>query len=101
MDLDAHLTQLMKRNIVDSGWNPYPKPEISEGMDFVSDLLTKYVDDLMMRKKLGESEESPASVHLRKVVMLEEIDDIISVVQAKSEVLYEEAQKNAERLAEE
>ena len=54
-----------------------------------------------MRKKLGEAPDAAASVHLRKVVSVEEIDDIIQEVQAKSEVLYEEALKNAEKLAEE
>jgi hypothetical protein len=39
--------------------------------------MNKYINDLVMRKKIGDSEEAPASVHLRKVVMLEEIDDII------------------------
>lgn len=52
-------------------------PDISEGCDFITDLLYSYFEDLRVRKKVQEFGSPPTSVLLRKGVRLGDIDNII------------------------
>lgn len=100
-DLVAHLQELDGRNLMGSDWNPFPLKDITEGSDFVSDLLTRYFAELNKRKQSQESGRQAVSVILRKSILLTEINDIMEAVQAKSIALAADAGKIAERLKEE
>jgi len=59
-------------------------PDISEGCDFVTDLLYNYFEDLRVRKKVQEYGQPPTSVLLRKTVRLEDIDELIDDLSKKT-----------------
>lgn len=67
----------------------------------MSDLIKRYIQNLSMQLKNDATDDKPASVHLRKEVTLDEIDDIIMEVQGESDILLAEAEKAAATLAEE
>lgn len=46
--------------------------------DFFTDLVDKYLDDLEMRKGLGNSEQSPFIEVLRKTVLLDEMSGVVN-----------------------
>ena len=68
------------RKLAKNDWDPFPLYDITEGSDFVETLMTRYLDDIRVRKKEAEFGLPPPSVLLRKTVRLSEIDRMIEIV---------------------
>lgn len=53
MDLEEHRAMLEKKMIAKKGdgWNVFAMTNISEGCDFVTELLEKYLEDIRVRHR--------------------------------------------------
>lgn len=80
IDLKEHLADLNHKKLAKNDWDPFPLYDITEGSDFVARLMTRYLDDIRVRKKEAEFGIPPPSVLLRKTVKLSEIDRMIEIV---------------------
>ena len=100
--MEEHKKDLEKRTISkkNDGWSVFALTNITEGCDFVSNLLQRYLDDLRIRSRDEEFDSLP-SVLLRKSIKLKTIDDIIDDLSEKTITLKNEAEAHAKRIAEE
>jgi len=94
---------LEKKTIAKEGtdWNVFAMTNISEGCDFVTDLLQKYLDDIRVRSRDENFGKPLPSVLLRKTIKLSTIDDIIDDLSVKTISLKDEAEAHAKKIAEE
>ena len=68
------------KKLAKNDWDPFPLLSISDGSDFTDSLMSRYLDDIRIRKKEAEFGLPPPSVLLRKTVRLSEIDRMIEIV---------------------
>ena len=101
VDLKAHLEQLDAHHLKGKEFSSYPKKDIPANLDFVEDLLVRYLQDIKTRQKKGQFGMATAATLLRKVTKLEDIDEIIDNLQKKASDLLSNAEKQAKKLAEE
>ena len=104
VDLMDHKKQLEKKSIArkNTDWNVFPLTSITEGCDFVTDLLQKYLDEIRVRSRdemFGD--KIPPSTLLRKNVRLGDINNIIDELSDKTVVLKNKAEAYAKKIAEE
>jgi hypothetical protein len=94
---------LEKKTITKKGgdWNVFAMTNISEGCDFVTDLLQRYLDDIRVRSRDEAFGTPKPSILLRKSIKLSSIDDIIDDLSQKTIQLRDEAEAHAKRIAEE
>ena len=104
IDLRDHLDLLQEKNIrTDAGdWVVAPSHDITEGFDFVTEIMENYLTELRVRKKEEVFGEKADSFFLRRAVRLGEIDLMVDVTQSRILKLVANAQKiEKEILAEE
>jgi hypothetical protein len=73
IDLEEHKKLLEHKNITKKGgdWNVFAMTSISEGCDFVTELLEKYLDDIRVRNRDEELNlDLPRAVILRRQIKL-------------------------------
>ena len=52
IDLENHLKQLKAKELTKGGdWDPFPPVNLKSSVDFVSELLVRYLNDLSGRMK--------------------------------------------------
>ena len=84
IDLKEHLEDLNHKELAVNDWDPFPLTDVPPEADFVSDLFTRYLEDIRVRKKIAEWGRPPPAVMLRKTVRLSEIDRIIEEIQERT-----------------
>lgn len=98
-DLKSHLEQLEAYHIKGNDFAPIPLKDVQ--LDFVNDLLTRYLTDIKGRMKAGAFGKATTSMLLRKCVKLSDIDLLVEECEIKSNALLSNADKLALKLAEE
>lgn len=76
LELEQHYKDLDKFGLRSAGWITEPLDNVEH--DFFSELVEKYLDDLEVRKGLGNSENSPFVEILRKTVLLDEMSGVVN-----------------------
>lgn len=76
LELEQHYKDLDRFGLRSAGWLTEPLDNVEH--DFFTVLVDKYLDDLEIRKGLGNSENSPFVEILRKTVQLNEMSEIVN-----------------------
>lgn len=102
IDLENHLKQLKAKELTKGGdWDPFPPVNLKNSVDFVSELLVRYLNDLSGRMKKDEQKNFETTGLLRKMVKLDTIDFLIMDIQTKATELISEASIIEQKLIEE
>ena len=66
LDLKDHLDDMAGNKLYDGDWNVNPVYDITDGADFVTDLIKSYLDDIRVKQKELNFGDQPPSVVLRR-----------------------------------
>ena len=101
IDLEEHHAALLAKEIVDTDWNPFAQTDITPNSNFISELMERFTEDLLVRQKEVNFGTPPPSTLLRKLVRLEDIHDLVGDLHVRTLGLHEESMKLANKLEEE
>lgn len=76
LELEQHYKDLDRYGLRSAGWITEPLDNVEH--DFFTELVCKYLDDLELRKSLGNDENSPFVEILRKTVQLNEMSEVVN-----------------------
>ena len=84
-DLKSHLEVLESYHIKGNDFQSFPLKDVQH--EFVTDLLTKYIQDIKHRMKQGEYGRATSTTLLKKCVKLEDIEFLVEDCYSKADNL--------------